>query len=211
MSLKYDRDPEEGLEVPIRVQVEQALQVFRGCVDLEAMDPSANGFVRINAESLIEKYEQSSPDRQPRKKKWLILVLSGVALFVIVAAVLGLRLNNNNSRTPAETPQAFATPPATSSKPSNDVYVVSGIRVIGWWTCPSSFTIRLYQQQNGYLRLVRYHSGDGNWSTLTIFSDTNAKLGSPIAASSFNIPFYGFSPITSSNNFTQVEIFHLNS
>jgi hypothetical protein len=62
MSLIYDRDPcglevrppEEGLEVwapdvgglevSTRGQVDQALEVFRGCDDLEAVDPSANGF-----------------------------------------------------------------------------------------------------------------------------------------------------------------------
>jgi hypothetical protein len=113
-------------------------------------------------------------------------------------SVLGLRLNN--TKTPTKTPQASATPPATSSTPANAVYATSGIGVTGWWTGPSSFTIRLvYQGTDGYLRLMRYHSGDGNWSTLATFSDANAKLGSPIAASSYSIPFYCFSPITSSN------------
>lgn len=46
-----------GLEVSTREQVEQALEVFRGCDDLEAVDPSANGFVRINSESFVEKPE----------------------------------------------------------------------------------------------------------------------------------------------------------
>lgn len=225
MSVIYDRDPCElevrppeeglevwapdvgGLEVSTRVQVEQALEVFRGCDDLEAVDASANGFVRVNTESFIEKPEQNPPTKQPRKKQWLILVLSGIALlFVIVAAVLGvvlgLRLNNNssNSKTPAETPRASTTPPASSSKPANAVYATSGIGVTGWWTSPSSFTIRLvYQGQDGYLRLMRYHSGDGQWSTLATFSDAKAKLGSPIAASCYNIPFYCFSPITNSD------------
>ncbi|KAL7893630.1 hypothetical protein HDV63DRAFT_183290 [Trichoderma sp. SZMC 28014] len=232
MSVIYDRDacglevrpPEEGLEVwaaevgglefSTRVQVEQAAEVFRGCDDLEAVDASANGLVKINSQSFNEKPEQNPSDEQSRKKQWLIFFLSGITLlFIIVAAVLGivlgLRLNNNSSKT---TPQASATPPATSSKPANAVYATSGIGVTGWWTGPSSFTIRLvYQGQDGYLRLMRYHSGDGNWSTLATFSDANAKLGSPIAASSYNIPFYCFSPITSSNNFTQVEIFYLNS
>ncbi|PNP41792.1 hypothetical protein TGAMA5MH_06385 [Trichoderma gamsii] len=235
MSVIYDRDPcglevrppEEGLEVwapdvgglevSTREQVEQALEVFCGCDDLEAVDPSANGFVRVNTESFIEKPEQESSDEHLRKKQWLILTLAGVAvLFIILATVLGivlgLRLNNSSSKTPTETPRASATPPATSSKPANAVYATSGIGVTGWWTGPSSFTIRLiYQDQHGYLRLMRYHSGDGTWSTLAIFSDANAKLGSPIAASSYNIPFYCFSPITSSNNFTQVEIFYLNN
>ncbi|KAM0455652.1 hypothetical protein ACHAPV_007730 [Trichoderma viride] len=162
MSVIYDREPcglgvrppDEGLEV------EQALEVFRGCDDLEAVDPGANGFVRINTESFIEKPEQSPPDEQPRKKQCLILVLSGIALlFVILAAVLGialgLQLNNNNSKTPTETPQASATPPTTSSKPANAVYATLGIGVTGWWTRPSSFTIRLaYQGSDGYLRLM---------------------------------------------------------
>ncbi|EHK43488.1 uncharacterized protein TrAtP1_001250 [Trichoderma atroviride] len=223
MSVIYDRDPcglevripEDGLEVwapdvgglevSTPVQVEQALEAFRGCDDLEAVDPGANAFVRVNTDSFIEKHEQTPPDNKSRKKQWLIFVLAGVALlFVIVAAVLGivlgLRLNNNNIKTPSETPQASATPPATSSKPANAVYATSGIGVTGWWTGPSSFTIRLvYQGSDGYLRLMRYHSGDGNWSTLATFSDTNAKLGSPIAASSYNIPYYCFTPITSSD------------
>lgn len=221
MSVIYDRDPcglevrppEEGLEVwapevgglefSTRVQIEQVSEVFRGCDDLETVDLRANGFVKINAESFNEKPKQNLSDEQSTKKQWLILVLSGITLlFIIVATVLGivLGLRLNNTKTPTETPQASATPPATSSKPANAAYATSGIGVTGWWTGPSSFTIRLvYQGQDGYLRLMRYHSGDGNWSTLATFSDANAKLGSPIAASSYNIPFYCFSPITSSN------------
>jgi hypothetical protein len=152
----YDRDPcglevrppEEGLEVwapdlggleaSTRMRVEQALEVFRGCDDLEAINPSANGFVRINTESFIEKPEHNPPKKQPRKKQWLILVLSGVALlFIIIAAVLGvvlgLKLNNNSNSSSTETPRASITPPA-SSKPANAVYAASGIGVTGWWT-----------------------------------------------------------------------------
>ncbi|KAL6898211.1 hypothetical protein GGI43DRAFT_428447 [Trichoderma evansii] len=170
---------------------------------LEVWSPEVGGLEisnRVQVEQALEL----------RKKPWLIRVLTGVALlFVIVAAVLGvvlgLRLNN---RTHSE---SSTTPPASSSKPTNAVYANSGIGVTGWWTGPSSFTIRLvYQGQDGYLRLMRYHSGDGKWSTLATFSDAKAKLGTPIAASCYNIPFYCFSPITSSDNFTQVEIFYLN-
>ncbi|KAL9488804.1 hypothetical protein ACSS6W_001081 [Trichoderma asperelloides] len=230
MSVIYDRDPcglevrppEDGLEVwapdvgglqvSTRVQVEQALEAFRGCDDLEAVNPSSSGIARANTESFIEEIEQKQ--NPPNKKPWLILVLAGIALlFVIVAAVLGvvvgLRLNNNKT-TPAESPQASSTtttPPVSSSKPASAVHANSGIGVTGWWTGPSSFTIRLvYQGQDGYLRLMRYHSGDGKWSTLAIFSDARAKLGTPIAASCYNIPYYCFSPITSSD----VEIFYLN-
>lgn len=230
MSVIYDRDPcglevrppEDGLEVwapdvgglqvSTRVQVEQALEAFRGCDDLEAVNPSSSGIARVNTESFIEEIEQKQSP--PNKKPWLILVLAGVALlFVIVAAVLGvvvgLRLNNNsnnnndnNKTTPAESPQASSTttPPISPSKPANAVHAGSGIGITGWWTGPSSFTIRLvYQGQDGYLRLMRYHSGDGKWSTLAIFSDARAKLGTPIAASCYNIPYYCFSPITSSD------------
>lgn len=148
------------------MQVEQALEVFRGRDDLEAVDPGANAFVRVNTESFIEKPEHDTPDKQLRKKQWLIFVLSGIALlFVILAAVLGiaLGLRPNNIKTPTETPQASTTPPTTSSKPANAVYATSGIGVTGWWTGPSSFTICLaYQGSDGYLRLMRYHSGDGN-------------------------------------------------
>lgn len=202
MRVIYDRDPcglevqppEDGLEVwppevgglqvSTRVQVEQALEVFRGCDDLEAIDPNSSGIARANTESLIDKIEQE-PNKQPRKKPWLILVLIGVALlFVMVAAVLGIVLglrlnnknnNNNDNKTPSE---PSTTPPASSSKPFNAVYASSGIGVTGWWTDPSSFTIRLvYQRQDCHLRLMRYHSGNGKWSTLATFSDAKAKIG----------------------------------
>lgn len=225
MSVIYDRDPcglevrppEDGLEVWApdvgglevlsRVQVEQALEVFRGYDDLEAVDPSPSHISRIKTESYIDETEQKQNPLS--KRPWLIIVLSSVTLlFVIVAAVLGvvlgLRLNSNNNssnnKTPSETPRASTTPPASSSKPASAVYASSGIGVTGWWTGPSSFTIRLvYQGHDGYLRLMRYHSGDGKWSTLATFSDAKAKLGTPIAASCYNIPFYCFSPITSSD------------
>ncbi|EHK18003.1 uncharacterized protein TRIVIDRAFT_226121 [Trichoderma virens Gv29-8] len=201
-----------GLEVSTKAQLAQGLEVFRGYDGLEVINNGADGNSGIKTEGLIEETE-----RKPRKKK-LWFILAGVALLlVIVGAVLGgVFGSRRNHKTPVETPGASATPeasatPPASSGPLNAIYAGSGIGVTGWWTGSSSFTIRLiYQGQDGNLRLMRYHSGDGKWSTLATLTDTKAKLGTPITASCFNIPFFFFTPVTSSNNFTQVEIFYLN-
>ncbi|KAL7942615.1 hypothetical protein V8C42DRAFT_354739 [Trichoderma barbatum] len=201
------RPPEVGgLEVSTKAQLAQGLEVFRGYEGLEGVNNGPDDSCGTKTEGFIEETE-----RKPRREK-LWLILAGVAmLLAIVAAVLGGVLGpRRNHKTPAETPEASATSPASSDSP-NAVYLSSSIGVTGWWTGSSSFTIRLiYQGQDGNLLLMRYHSGDGKWSTLAILTDTKAKLGSPIAASCFNIPFFFFTPVTSSNDYTQIEIFYLN-
>ncbi|KAL7932961.1 hypothetical protein V8C35DRAFT_66923 [Trichoderma chlorosporum] len=204
------RPPDVGeLEVSNKTQFAQGLETFHGYDGLEAINNGQNDIGATKPEDFIE--------RKPRgKRRWLIL--AGIALLLaIVAAVLGGVLGSRqNHKTSVEKPGASATPeaspkPSNSSDPPSAVYASSGIGVTGWWTGSSSFTIRLiYQGQDGDLRLMRYHSGDGEWSMLAKLTDTKAKLGTPIAASCFNIPFFFFTPVTSSNNFTQVEIFYLN-
>ncbi|KAJ4854846.1 uncharacterized protein T069G_10404 [Trichoderma breve] len=202
-----------GLEVSTKAQIAQGLEAFRGYDGLEVVNNAQAGIDGIKTEGFIKETE-----RKPRRKK-LWLVLAGIALLlVIVGAVLGGVLGSRHiHKAPTETPgvatapDASGKPPRSSDPPPNAVYATSGIGVTGWWTGSSSFTIRLiYQGHDGDLRLMQYHSGDGKWSTLANLTGTNAKLGTPIAASCFNIPFFFFTPMTSSNNFTQVEIFYLN-
>ncbi|KAF3075905.1 hypothetical protein CFAM422_001637 [Trichoderma lentiforme] len=202
-----------GLEVSTKTQIAQGLEAFSGYDGLEVVNNGQNGIGGTKTQDFIEETE-----RKPRRNK-LWLILAGVALLlVVVGAVLGSILRSRHShKAPAKTPGASATPeasgkpPGSSDPPPTAVYATSGIGVTGWWTGSSSFTIRLiYQRHNGDLRLMRYHSGDGKWSALADLTGTRAKLGTPIAASCFNIPFFFFTPVTSSNNFTQVEIFYLN-
>lgn len=211
MSTTFDRDASGlevrlpdvgGLEVSTKVQVAQGLEVFRGYDGLEVVNHGQHGIGGTKTEGFTEETEQ-----KPRGKK-LWLILGGVALLLVIAgAVLGGVLGSrHNHKAPVETPGASATseasgkPPSSSDPPPNAVYATSGIGVTGWWTGSSSFTIRLiYQGHDGDLRLMRYHSGDGKWSTLANLTGTKAKLGTPIAASCFNIPFFFFTPVTSSN------------
>lgn len=189
-----------GLEVSNKAQIAQGLEAFSSHDGLEVANNGQDG--GIKAEEFIEETE-----RKPRRKK-LWLILTGVALLlVIVGAVLGGVFGSQHShKAPAKTPGVSATPeasgkpPGSSDPPPNAVYTTSGIGVTGWWTGSSSFTIRLiYQGHDGDLRLMRYHSGDGKWSTLANLTGTKAKLGTPIAASCFNIPFFFFTPVTNSN------------
>ncbi|KAK0761409.1 hypothetical protein N5P37_006359 [Trichoderma harzianum] len=202
-----------GLEVSTKIQIAQGLEAFSGYDGLEVVNNGQNGIGGTKTQDFIEETEP-----KPRRKK-LWFILAGVALLlVVVGAVLGGILGSrHNHKAPAKTrgasatPEASGKPPGSSDPPLTAVYTTSGIGVTGWWTGSSSFTIRLiYQRHNGDLRLMRYHSGDGKWSTLANLTGTRAKLGTPIAASCFNIPFFFFTPVTSSNNFTQVEIFYLN-
>lgn len=195
------------LEVSTKTQFAQGLEVVRGYDGLEVVNNGPDG---IKTEGFIQ-----GDGRSPRRKKLWLIVGGVVLLLVVVAAVVGGVLGSRHShKTPAPTPDTSATPPASSSSPSssssssdpppsnppNAVYASSGIGVTGWWTGSSSFTIRLiYQGEDGNLRLMRYHSGDGKWSTLATLTGLNAKRGSPIAASCFNIPNYFFSPVTSTN------------
>lgn len=191
-----------GLEVSIKAQIAQGLEAFRGYDGLEVVNNAQAGIDGIKTEGFIKE-----PEPKPRRKK-LWLVLAGIALLlVIVGAVSGGVLGSRHiHKAPTETPgiatapEASGKPPRSSDPPPNAVYATSGIGVTGWWTGSSSFTIRLiYQGHDGDLRLMRYHSGDGKWSTLANLTGTNAKLGTPIAASCFNIPFFFFTPVTSSN------------
>ncbi|KAH0526808.1 hypothetical protein TsFJ059_010089 [Trichoderma semiorbis] len=222
MSTIFDRDasglevrPPDvgGLEVSTKAQIADGLEIFGGYDGLEVVNNGQESIGGIKADRFIEETE-----RKPRRTK-LWLILAGAALLLVIAgAVLGGVLGSRHShKAPLETlgasatPEASVKPPSSSDPPPNAVYATSGIGVTGWWTGSSSFTIRLiYQGHDGDLRLMRYHSGDGKWSTLASLTGTNAKLGTPIAASCFNIPFFFFTPVTNSNNFTQVEIFYLN-
>lgn len=189
-----------GLEVSTKVQIAQGLETFIGYDALEVVNNGQDGIDGTKTDGFTEETE-----RNPRGKK-LWLILAGVSLLlVIVGAVLGLG-SRHSHRAPVKTPEASATPeasgkpPGSSNSPPNAVYATSGIGVTGWWTGSSSFTIRLiYQGHDGDLRLMRYHSGDGTWSALAKLTSTNAKLGTPIAASCFNIPFFFFTPVTNSN------------
>ncbi|KAL6872827.1 hypothetical protein J3F83DRAFT_731110 [Trichoderma novae-zelandiae] len=211
------RPDSTGLEVSTNAQIGQGLEVFSGDDGLEVVHSGWDGIGGFKSDALVKESEQ----RPPKKKLWLIIA-GVVLLLVIVAAVVGGVLGSRQHKSPvtpsgsSPTPQASSTPsdsstPSKPSQPPSSVYVRSGIGVTGWWTGSSSFTIRLiYQGQDGNLRLMRYHSGDGKWTMLATLTDTKAKKGSPIAASCFNIPVFYFTPVTSSNNYTQVEIFYLN-
>ncbi|KAH0490997.1 hypothetical protein TgHK011_002443 [Trichoderma gracile] len=212
-------DSPPGLEVTTNAQVEQGLEVLHGDDGLQVVNFGLDG---IGGDSKNDTQIKEIERKPPKKKLWLI-VAGVVSLLVIVAAVVGGVVASRHRHTPSATspdgpagPQASSTPSASlpASKPSsspNAAYERSGIGVTGWWTSSSSFNIRLvYQGQDGDLRMMGYHSGDGNWSTLATLRDTKAKLGTSIAASSFNVPVFYFTPVTSSNNYMQVEIFYLN-
>ncbi|OTA08629.1 hypothetical protein A9Z42_0003280 [Trichoderma parareesei] len=199
-----------GLEVSTNAEVEQGLEVFHGDDGLQVVNLGLDG---IGGESKSEA-QIKEPERKPARKKLWLIIAGVVSLLVIVAAIVGgvvaSRHRYTSSPSASSTPSASPTPSKPSSSP-NAAHERSGIGVTGWWTGSSKFNIRLiYQGQDGNLRIMGYHSGDGNWSTLATLKDTKAKQGTPIAASCFNVPVFYFTPVTSSNNYMQVEIFYLN-
>lgn len=197
-----------GLEVSTNAQVGQGLEVFRGDDGLEVVN---FGLDAVGSGSKNEAEIKESERKEPvRKKLWLIVAGVVISLLVIAAAVAGgvvaSRRHGHKSATTRPDDSAGSQPsstPSTSSNSSsspNAAYARSGVGVTGWWTSSSSFNIRLiYQGQDGDLRLMRYHSGDGKWSMLATFEDTKAKRGTPIAASCFNVPVFYFTPVTDSN------------
>ncbi|KAL7804740.1 hypothetical protein V8C44DRAFT_342808 [Trichoderma aethiopicum] len=205
-------DSPPGLEVSTHAQVGQGLEVF-GDDGLQVVNFGLDG---IGGDSKSEAQIDETERKATRKKLWL-MIAGVISLLVIVAAVVGGVVASRHRHTSSSAgSQASSTPSpsSTSSKPPsspNDAHARSGIGVTGWWTGSSSFNIRLfYQGQDGDLRVMGYHSGDGNWSKLATLEDTKAKRGTSIAASSFNVPVFYFTPVTSTNNYMQSEIFYLN-
>ncbi|KAL7798574.1 hypothetical protein V8C37DRAFT_368331 [Trichoderma ceciliae] len=190
------------LEVSTKPHFAHGLQVFRGD---EGLEVASNGSAGVgNTET-----GDSNKEREPRRKMPWLIAAAIVFLLVVVGAVLsGVLVSRHNHET-RTTPNATMTPSSTSSSP---IYAGSSIGVTGWWTSTSDFSIRLvYQGGDGDLRLMRYNSGQGNWSTMTTLTDLDAKLGSPIATSCFNSTLFFDSLVTGDNNYTQIEIFYVNN
>ncbi|PTB76445.1 hypothetical protein M440DRAFT_1333822 [Trichoderma longibrachiatum ATCC 18648] len=205
-------DSPPGLEVSTHAQVGQGLEVF-GDDGLQVVN---FGLDSIGGDPKGEAQIKETERKAARKKLWLIIT-GIVSLLVIVAAVVGGVVASRHRHTSSSAGSQASSTPSPSSIPSkppsspNDADARSGIGVTGWWTGSSSFNIRLvYRGQDGDLRVMGYHSGDGNWSRLATLEDTKAKRGTPIAASSFNVPVFYFTPVTSTNNYMQSEIFYLN-
>ncbi|PTB38099.1 hypothetical protein M441DRAFT_29503 [Trichoderma asperellum CBS 433.97] len=170
--------------------------------------------------------EEQLPQRSPRRKRLWIIVAAVVLLLVVVAAVVGGVVgsrhqhktttasnssNPSSDSSPTSSSTSSSTPSSTPSSTSpNAAYSSSSIAVTGWWTSTSSYSIRLfYQGKDEHLRLIGYDSTDGMWSTVTTLTGPTLRLGSPIAACNYNSTLYFSSAVTSTNNFTQIDIFYV--
>lgn len=212
--------PSEGgysaLEVDHSLNGSTAPEVYNAYDGLEVVNGDmidASNKVKVDTEAAVE---EPLPQRSPQKKK-LWLIVGAVALVLVVVAavvggVVGSRHHNStaaaSSSSGSSSGSSSASSSASSSTPSptpasnspNAAYSSSSLSVTGWWTTPSSYSIRLfYQGKDGNLRLIGYDSTDGMWSTVTTLTGPSLRLGSPIAACNYNDTVYYSSGVSSSN------------
>lgn len=122
---------------------------------------------------------------------WLVLaVVCLVIIIVIIAAVLGARIHDiTPTQTSTITIAVTMTVTATASATPTSIRQNSALGVTGW-RAGSDFSIRLfYQGDDSFLRLVAFESTNEMWSSPSAFVKT--KLGTPIAASSFDVGAFG--------------------
>ncbi|KAK4066247.1 uncharacterized protein Triagg1_8079 [Trichoderma aggressivum f. europaeum] len=195
-----------------------APEVFRGYDGLEVVNGDLlNESNKIKAENEAAlATEHNTPQKNARKRLIWIAVGVGVLVVVIVAAVVGGVLgsrhhhDNSSASSSPSSETSSASPAPTSSPPPSAIYSKSSLSVTGWWETTSSYNIRLaYQGNDGLLRMIGYSSDDEEWSTVSAYhADPAPKMGTPIALCCYNATFYSGGKATSSNNYTQIDIFY---
>ncbi|KAL7895910.1 hypothetical protein HDV64DRAFT_255974, partial [Trichoderma sp. TUCIM 5745] len=217
--------PSEGgysaLEVNHTPSDSTAPEVYNAYDGLEVVNGDvidASNKIKVDTEAAVE---EPLPQRSLQKKKLWLIVGAVVLALVVVAAVVGgvVGSRHHNSTTTASSssdPSSTSSSSASSSTPSptpapnspNAAYSSSSLAVTGWWTTPSSYSIRLfYQGKDGNLRLIGYDSTDAMWSTVTTLTGPSLRLGSPIATCNYNYTVFYSSAVTSSTNYTQIDVF----
>lgn len=208
--------PSEGgysaLEVNHTPSDSTAPEVYNAYDGLEVVNGDvidASNKIKVDTEAAVE---EPLPQRSLQKKKLWLIVGAVVLALVVVAAVVGgvVGSRHHNSTTTASSssdPSSTSSSSASSSTPSptpapnspNAAYSSSSLAVTGWWTTPSSYSIRLfYQGKDGNLRLIGYDSTDAMWSTVTTLTGPSLRLGSPIATCNYNYTVFYSSAVTSS-------------
>ncbi|KAL6812894.1 hypothetical protein GGI42DRAFT_313168 [Trichoderma sp. SZMC 28013] len=205
-----------GLEVPNTLG-DPGPEHFRGYDGLEVVNGDLlNESNKIKAENeAASAIGHNTPQKTARKRLIWIAVAVGILVVVIVAAVvggvLGSRHHHDSSASSASSSPTSSASSTPSSSPSpNAIYSKSSISVTGWWETTSSYNIRLaYQGNDGLLRMIGYSSDDEKWSTVSTYhADPAPKMGTSIAVCCYNSTFYSNSKATSSNNYTQIDIFY---
>lgn len=202
----------EGLEVvPGSDHNAEGLEVVhnQGFDGLEASPKVQTAYVDAMSKDGSDNMENVegarwSKTHSPRRKRlWLIVAAVVVVLVIVGAVVGGVVGSRNNHKTLAAAPGSSSAASSTTSAPSSSataspVHAGSGIGVTGWWTSQSDFSIRLaYQGDDSYLHMMQYNSGDDDWSAMTILTNLDVKLGSPIAISCFNSSIFFNSAVNS--------------
>ncbi|KAF2190090.1 hypothetical protein K469DRAFT_699688 [Zopfia rhizophila CBS 207.26] len=122
-----------------------------------------------------------------------LLLGLAIALLVIIAvavgAIVGVLKQNERSQS-SQSPNNNGSDPNANSAPGGSIRNGSSIAVTGWRT-GNEYSIRLfYQDGDGFLHMSSMESTTGEvWSGGLKF--VKAKLGTPLAASSFNQSIYG--------------------
>jgi len=127
---------------------------------------------------------------------WLVVtIILLVVLAVVLGTVLGTKLHSKSAAPSTTSASSLAATPTSSPTASpSTVRKNTAISVTGYRNGPE-FSIRLFYQGNdAYLRIIGFESGNSSWSAPSTI--LQAKLGTPIAAASYNNnAFFGTSTV----------------
>ncbi|KAF5485070.1 hypothetical protein CGCS363_v014003 [Colletotrichum siamense] len=127
----------------------------------------------------------TAQDNAKRRRPWLLIVLGGVATFVlagVVGGIAGWKITSNQNQEPAPTvPGSDGSTPSTSA---TKIVPNSGLAAVGY-RYGTDITLHVWLQgPDSLLRRLQYMSIYQNW-TAPLEVDAAPKVGSPFGASQF--------------------------
>jgi hypothetical protein len=159
----------------------------------------------VNQSMVASPAGAPAQDNTGRLKQTIVRLVVAIILLtvlvIVLGAVLGTKLHRKSAApTPTSTGSLSATSTSSPTASPSTVRKTTAVSVTGWRS-GSEFSIRLfYQGDDAYLRIIGFESSNRSWTAP--LSITQAKPGTPIAASSFNkgLFFAGFSTVWNYEN-----------
>ncbi|KAI1462609.1 hypothetical protein F4805DRAFT_471922 [Annulohypoxylon moriforme] len=206
MSLSQNqRDSQPGLELAPSSDPEvlhRPSDPYPQAVPNQATPPYTNGGSLYTADVSGEKVPPPQPSvfgsgagaatgAGSKKKLWIMIgVLVAVAVIIgaVVGGVVGSKASGNGSKA-AENSGSTSSPNNSSTGANVNTTAVrplTRLSVTGRRLSGNGFTSQLFWQGgDNHIRTSKYTSTGGKWSTPLVFSDLDAKPGTPIPATTY--------------------------